>query len=240
MSTCIKNLLSVTFLDSIITSQWFGCFPHDAQAVLTNHSPIALGDVQIGDQLLTYDLISKSFQPTRVVSFLHRDEHQYSSWIEITLRKHNVIEPSKLRLTANHLIYRRSSRSVVSVFAGDIQPGDYVVADLTNSDPFCEVTQTKIINETLSRLSYGVYAPLTTSGSLIVDGVLVSCYAHFREEWLMNLVTLPLQADFYLRQFLGHFFSNSNEIQLGLHWYVEWLLQLGRNILPDSMFFSQL
>uniref|UniRef100_A0A183TS98 HintN domain-containing protein n=1 Tax=Schistocephalus solidus TaxID=70667 RepID=A0A183TS98_SCHSO len=221
--------------DSIIVSQWFGCFPGAALAMRPNGSVVPLSRVKIGDTILTYDLSKHDIQPTTVVSFLHRDEHQFSTWIRITFA-------SGLLLTANHLIYRRLSRNtetadVTSVFAKEIVPGDFILCSTTPREAFCEVLKVTEENGTLTGGSIGVYAPLTSSGTMLVDGVLVSCYAHVRYEWLARLATFPLRIYYFLVSQMN-LLQPSWPVEHGVHWFAELLLHYAKFILPGTIFFN--
>nr|VZI08217.1 unnamed protein product [Spirometra erinaceieuropaei] len=227
--------------DSIIVSQWFGCFPGAASAMRPNGSIVPLSQVKIGDTLLTYDLSKHAIQPTTVISFLHRDEHQFSTWINITFVMPSQ-HVSSLLLTGNHLIYRRLSRSsetddATSVFAKAIVPGDFIICSTNPVKAFCKVLRVSEVNGTLAGGSIGVYAPLTSSGTLLVDGVLVSCYAHVRYEWLARLATLPLRIYYFLVSQM-ELANPSWPVEHGVHWFAELLLHFAKFILPETIFFN--
>ncbi|KAH9285988.1 Desert hedgehog protein A [Echinococcus granulosus] len=216
--------------DSIITSQWFGCFPGSAHAMSATGTPIPLSALRIGDHVMTLDPRTYKLQPTRVTAFLHRDEHQYSPWIEITYFRKDETVPSKLRLTANHLIYRWQGGKT-SVFANQVQPGDEIACNLDNPEDLCQVESTRVVNSSLT--DTGVYAPLTRTGDMIIDGVFVSCFAHIRNDWLAQVAVLPLH-------FASTFFGlNLMEIQTGVHRYAELLLKIAQFLIPDQLFTSR-
>ncbi|VDN97084.1 unnamed protein product [Rodentolepis nana] len=217
--------------DSIITSQWFGCFPGSAQATSPKGTPVSLSDLQIGDSVMTLDPLTFKLYPTKIITFLHRDEHQYSPWIEITFLRDNSNAPSKIRLTANHLIHRwKGERS--TVFAEQIRPGDEIACNLDRPENLCRVESTSLVNSSLSET--GVYAPLTTSGDMIIDGVFVSCYAHIQNEWLARLATIPL----YIKSAI--FGQDLVEIHSGVHPYVDVLFKIAQFLMPNQLFTSLL
>ncbi|VDN10844.1 unnamed protein product [Dibothriocephalus latus] len=204
-------------------------------------SVVPLSQIKIGDTLLTYDLNKHAIQPTTVISFLHRDEHQFSAWIKITFEMPSQ-QVSSLLLTANHLIYRRLSRNtetadVTSVFAKEIVPGDFILCSTNPVEAFCEVVKVTEENGTLAGGSIGVYAPLTSSGTLLVDGVLVSCYAHVRYEWLARLATFPLRIYYFLMSQMS-LANPSWPVEHGVHWFAELLLHFSKFILPETIFFN--
>lgn len=176
---------------------------------------------------LSHDL--HTLQPTPVVAFLHRDEHQFSSWVEISFTTLKSQKNGTLRITANHLIYRWNDGKS-TVFASDIRPDDLIAS----AHGLYRVNSIRIVNSTL--YDYGVYAPLTASGDLIVDGILVSCFAEFKNEFLARTSVAPL----YLKYLLFEDSPLPTWPQNGIHYYVEWLLRIARFILPDSLFFSNM
>ena len=91
-------------------------------------------------------------------------------------------------LSPQHLIFRKqnSTSSVSVIFASEIEPGDLVS---NGSDSFDEtVIRVTMVTEK------GVYAPLTLEGTMIVDGVLVSCYASWHSHDAAHLAMAPLRA----------------------------------------------
>ena len=183
-------------------------------------APFPLSALQIGDQVMTLDPQTYEPRSTEIIAFLHRDEHQYSPWIELTFSQKFDSTLSTLRLTANHLIYRwRGVKS--TVFANQIRPGDEILCNLERPDLLCRVHSTQVVNSTLTET--GVFAPLTASGDILIDGVFVSCYAHIQNEWLARITTLP----FY--RIAPWFGLNFQEIHTGVHQYVGF-------IIPDQLF----
>lgn len=191
--------------------------------------PIPLSSLRIGDHVMTLDPRTLKLRPTKVTAFLHRDEHQYSPWVEIAYFRKDESTPSKLRVTANHLIYRWQGGKT-SVFANQLRPGDEIACNFNHHEDLCQVEATRIVNSSLTET--GVYAPLTRTGDLIIDGVYVSCFAHICNDWLAQLAVLPLH-------FISAFFGlNSMEIQTGVHHYAESLFKIAQFLIPDQLFTS--
>ena len=76
--------------------------------------------------------------------------------------------------------------SLASVFANEIEEGDKLVSWKGSKTTEVEVVAVEHIGET------GVWAPLTTEGTLLVDGLLASCYAYFSQT-LSDLVLVPFK-----------------------------------------------
>ena len=73
------------------------------------------------------------------------------------------------------------------IFACDAKPGDYV----TTVSPK-KAVPIKIENIDNIR-KQGVYAPLTESGTIVVDDILASCYASFLNHSVAHLAFGPLR-----------------------------------------------
>ncbi|KFU88487.1 Indian hedgehog protein, partial [Chaetura pelagica] len=79
------------------------------------------------------------------------------------------------------------------------------------------------------RRDVGVYAPLTRHGTLVVDGVVASCFALVQEQHLAQLAFWPLR--------LYHSLMGWPGVQGdGVHWYSGLLYHLGRLLLPPDSF----
>ena len=91
-------------------------------------------------------------------------------------------------LTGNHLIFRTSmpDGSLESVFADQIEEGDKLIS----------WKGSKMTEETVVRVEptseKGIWAPLTMEGTLIVDGLLASCYASFSHD-VSDLALAPVK-----------------------------------------------
>ena len=91
-------------------------------------------------------------------------------------------------LTGNHLIFRYSvaDGALESVFADQIEEGNKLVS----------WKESKIAEETVVAVEpakeRGIWAPLTMEGTLLVDGLLASCYASFSHAQ-SDLVLAPVK-----------------------------------------------
>eukprot|EP00928_Gymnodinium_smaydae_P028321 TRINITY_DN21617_c0_g1_i1.p1 TRINITY_DN21617_c0_g1~~TRINITY_DN21617_c0_g1_i1.p1 ORF type:complete len:195 (+),score=37.66 TRINITY_DN21617_c0_g1_i1:520-1104(+) len=82
----------------------------------------------------------------------------------------------QLRVTAKHLVFITSPGGVrTEKYAEDLQPGDELLVTFTGGDG--TIPSTVLASGRDSGTS-GVYAPLTPSGTIVVDGVVASNYAN--------------------------------------------------------------
>ncbi|XP_068737204.1 tiggy-winkle hedgehog protein-like [Montipora capricornis] len=158
------------------------CFPGISRVTLESGDSITLEQLRVGDRVRTLGTNGETTYG-EVITFLHRETEKQAEFCKLEISGGNTI-----LLSPQHLIFRkRNSSSVISaIFASEIEPGDLVS---NGSSSFYEaVTRVTMVMEK------GVYAPLTSQGTMLVDGVLVSCYASWPSHDTAHLVMAPLRA----------------------------------------------
>ena len=129
------------------------------------------------------------------------------------------------------------------VYASDLQQDDLlIIADITNQ------TGLKLakVGKVETRVFSGLYAPLTAQGNLVVDNVLVSCYAvHYSHTlshlafapirlWNNILDTLPSLAA--LERFKSADVNGFDDLdENGIHWYAKGLHSMVDKIMPSQL-----
>ena len=130
----------------------FGCFPEDATVQVEHHSaPVLMKDLQVGDRVWT-----NKQEYSTVYAFGHRLPEQEHEFVQLTT-KQGVVQ-----LTGEHLIYLNGKQNPVR--ADSVQPGQVL------QSPPARVLDTTTVT------GKGLYAPFTTSGSIVVNGVAASSY----------------------------------------------------------------
>ncbi|KAF3857037.1 hypothetical protein F7725_008896 [Dissostichus mawsoni] len=140
---------------------------------------------------------------------------------------------ASLSLTAAHLVFVSEGncteemlpRSLRSVYASDAQIGQCVVVQTGGEGRLSRVKRVTL------RASRGAFAPLTQQGTLMVNGVLVSCYAVVEQHALAHWAFSPLRI---LHSWTG--FTGSHQNHEGVHWYSLLLHWLGRKVLDPERF----
>ena len=74
----------------------------------------------------------------------------------------------------------------------------------------------------------GAYSPLTKEGTIIVDGVLSSCYAHSPDHDVAHFVLTPLR---WFPDIIHWIFGEN----IGMPFYVEIAAYFGNMIIPQSV-----
>jgi len=160
------------------------CFPAGAVMRGDDGKPIQMSDLAVGAQVHAAGSVD------RVTNFIHHDRDQEETFLRL------ITEKGTLELSPNHLVFLKAADgSRKSVFAEAVSTGDM----LFHRDGHAQVAAIEPFK------SRGVYAPLTRSGEVEVNGFHTSCYASFPSHEAAHAVMLPLH---YLPANTG-----------GVHWY---------------------
>lgn len=193
--------------------------------MITEDGSIATIDqLKIGDKVLAQSE-SGTLIYSRVVMFMdHKPDIFINNYVVIEME--NPLR--RIELTKRHLIFAsKANTTFQTIFAEKIKPGDLVkVLSPTNSS---ELITAKVTKVSLQR-KRGAFAPLTEEGTILVNGVLASCYALTENQNTAHMSFLPWRKAF---DFTKHF--SSTKIQTGLHWYVRILRTINRYLgaLPE-------
>ena len=169
--------------------------------------------LEIGDEILARNSRSQ-LEYSKVLMFLDLDAFASKLYYFIKTETDAVIA-----LTESHLIYvaDRPTDEPDVEFAAYVKTGMYIMVpeqtvigrsgdDLVSNDipeivnslehkPIKDQGAFRLVRvvEVKSEMRSGAYAPLTSEGSMIVDGVVVSCYAHMINQNLAHFGFLPVR-----------------------------------------------
>eukprot|EP00092_Neocalanus_flemingeri_P071049 GFUD01087279.1.p1 GENE.GFUD01087279.1~~GFUD01087279.1.p1 ORF type:complete len:286 (-),score=37.20 GFUD01087279.1:79-936(-) len=182
-----------------------GCFP--GSSVLTLRSGIRknMTEIQIDDEVLVHGL--GIFQP--ILGFLDLNHGKETDFIHIKTNMSTAIS-----LTPSHIIFTQSTEEgkMIKKYAGKVMLGDVIF----NAEQGKNAEVIKISKFS----SVGYYAPLTKSGTLVVDGYLASCYASY-PHWVAHTALYPA------RTWPGIFLGDTQE---GTGTYLTMLKTLGNMV----------
>ncbi|MEE6471345.1 hypothetical protein FKM82_009245 [Ascaphus truei] len=199
-----------------------GCFPGTATVTMASGQRKPLFELRHGDNILTTDETGQ-LTPTEVLLFLDRDQDKLAMFVVVEAEGH----PHRLLLTPLHLLFvaRDPSAGFLPIFAHQIQVGDLVQT---------HVNGTQLLPSRVVRVSrqegIGVYAPLTAHGTLLVDGVLTSCYAIVKWHQVAHSSFAPLR----LLHSVSYIFPGVIGGE-GVHWYCHFLYVLAKQVLGWDM-----
>ena len=157
-SVCMKYTCATTVRS-------ISCFAGSSQITLEDGTIKALSDIQIGDKVL----VNKNNLYEPVLSFIHSQRQGQFSFLAISIQSLLSNSSSTIFISANHLIFDFDSGK--AIFAGKLHVGDRV--QFIDND---KIVPGEIIDIQLTK-QQGYYAPLTTSGTIVVNGVVASNYA---------------------------------------------------------------
>jgi len=136
------------------------CFSGSSTMIVHDRGEIEMKNVCVGDKVLT----KYGYEP--VYGFAHRDETSVSGFLVIYS---TVSKSNPLMITSEHLLMVNDT----FVPAERIRKGDVLQSSLILESP---VTHIESVT-----MPAGLYAPLTPSGTLLVNGVHVSSYVSLQK-----------------------------------------------------------
>ena len=207
---------------------------------------IPMKNLRVGDVVLaveerrdgSFDIIE-----TEVIVFLDRKPNAEGvNYIHLSARTTDG-ESMEINMTPNHLLFvlpRDPDCALVpcepvSMHAGAIQAGAIIFVRTIASDG-----KSKIVSATVEKVAYqkhtGAYAPLTKSGTILVDNVVVSSYAlgdaaNKITHSAAHAAFSPVRVLYELGRVAGTVLPTWHEgkipsYQDGVHWYAEALTSL--------------
>ncbi len=197
------------------TDQITKCFSSDSTVqIKSTKERKSMKNLQIGDQVLV-DINKQGqhvYEP--IYSFIHASSHGIYDYLKIFVE--NNFEQT-LIISSNHLVYRFNQTN--PVFAGHLKIGDQL--QMISNEGF--IQNGTIRNIQLIK-SQGYYAPLTRSGKLVVDGIVVSNYATVANHQLAHLAMQPYR---WWIQWMG---SSSSLYPESIHSYCQCLYYIVQQI----------
>ncbi|KAF1579507.1 UNVERIFIED_CONTAM: Indian hedgehog protein, partial [Eudyptes pachyrhynchus] len=201
-----------------------GCFPGRALATLEDGARTPLWALRPGQRVLAMDGAGR---PTYsdFLAFLDKEPRALTSFHVIETRE----PPRRLALTPTHLLFVAENASAPAArfrptFASHVRPGHFVLVAVGGGG-----LQPAEVVGVRNRRDVGAYAPLTRHGTLVVDGMVASCFALVQEQHLAQLAFWPLRLYHSLVGWPG---AQGD----GVHWYSGLLYRLGRLLLPPDSF----
>ena len=200
------------------------CFPPDA-VVYTRNGPLKMKNIELNDEVLAVNA-SKALVYSPVITMLDVDDDSFINYTVIETSDGHVIQ-----LTSSHLIYRTQSPNNIfnakkiempssPVFASAVIKGDAMFVTVDGKIEAKEVMHTSI------KWLKGAYAPLTKEGTVVVNGIVSSCYATINDHDLAHKVFGPLR---YINDVLPSFMHKKQK--KGISWYPMLLQKFGGFVL---------
>jgi len=135
------------------------CFSADTWVETESRGHVQVKSLLEGDRLRALDVATGDLVFSKFVTYGHDDADMWVHYVQLT-----TASGKQLKISDTHLILKSSGEFV---FAGELQEGDV----LENEERIVSVDEA---------LEKGAYAPLTEHGTLVVNGLVASCYSSFR------------------------------------------------------------
>uniref|UniRef100_A0AC35EUB6 Uncharacterized protein n=1 Tax=Panagrolaimus sp. PS1159 TaxID=55785 RepID=A0AC35EUB6_9BILA len=153
----------------------FLCFSGDTLVTTLNGYHKRLDNLKIDEWVLSAGG-NVSLGYSKVTSWIHRMPKVEAEFIKFTLE-----DGKHLKITNKHYIYRGNCSSVnLSVEVNDATNDMVYAEDIKSTDCLFVQKDTQLIETRISKIETvkekGIYAPLTDSGNIVVNGILASCY----------------------------------------------------------------
>ncbi|KAK3546590.1 hypothetical protein QTP70_030473, partial [Hemibagrus guttatus] len=200
-----------------------GCFPGSARVRLKDGALKEVKDLKAGDEVLAADE-SGNLVYSEVIMFVDRDLAKRRAFHVIETRKPAM----RISLTAAHLLFVVQNSTLTETFASDVTPGQEVMMLEEGGRRLRAITVDRVHQEELE----GSFAPLTGHGTIVVDDVLASCYAAVQNQKLAHLAFAPVRFVHNVAPFL----FNTPAQDDGVHWYSDFMYQIGTRILGRAAF----
>ena len=135
-------------------------------------------DLTIGQEILTLRKGKPILTP--FLGWIHRDSTEATHFVALQT------ETQKICLTPKHVIFRRKHGQKTGTgstsFADQVEEGDHLQV---LSSGMAKVRWEAVLSIQVET-KRGIFAPLTSTGTLLVDNVLASCYANFRHQSVVS------------------------------------------------------
>jgi len=156
-----------------------GCFPGDSLVVLKGGLEKRMDHLRIGDVVTT--LQNDKLETTEVLGFLDKKKNSTGKYLNLITE-----DGSSLFISERHTMFVREDGITKSVLGQDVKKGDQVIVSHQNGIGFSAVKEIIVSYKT------GAYVPLTSAGTLLVDGVLVSSYTNV-DHYLAHKLATPVR-----------------------------------------------
>jgi len=152
------------------------CFPGEAVVLVDGKGEVPLARLRTGEMVLVERQGQLGYEP--VLTFLHAIQGGSGKSMSFVTVIHTNGE---FRASAAHIILVKEGLSQRRILVGQLQVGDEVF-NAVNQDAVWVLKPSRVVAIRRSSTKSGMYAPLTSSGTIVVDGVVASNYASSSEE----------------------------------------------------------
>jgi len=177
-----------------------GCYPGSAIFIDRHGCRRQMDSLDLGDEVQV--IINNEIRAEPVITFIHRQPEVMQEFLKITTEKNNI-----LTITEDHLLFVEKIGKATAIPARNVKVGDILYVRAGHSvEKDAVLTISKVYEK-------GVYAPVTLSGTILVNDVHTSCYfdvlshewshramgvvraAHYVSPWILQWISGVGQKD---------------------------------------------
>ena len=140
-----------------------GCYPGSAIIYDSNFRARRIESLQVGDEVLV--ITKNGIQSDPVITFIHRQPEVVEEFLKIVTTKEKI-----LLITADHLLFVELTGQATAIPARDVKVGDTVYVRGSHG------SEKDLVRSISTVYEKGAYAPVTLSGTILVNDVHTSCY----------------------------------------------------------------
>ena len=140
-----------------------GCYPGSAIIYDSNSRARPIESLQVGDKVLT--ITKNGIKSDTVITFIHRQPEIVEEFLKIVTKKKKI-----LPITADHLLFVELMGQATAIPARDVKIGDTVYVRGSHG------SEKDLVQSISTVYEKGAYAPVTLSGTILVNDVHTSCY----------------------------------------------------------------
>ena len=140
-----------------------GCYPGSAIIYDSNSRARRIESLRVGDKVLV--ITKNGIQSDPVITFIHRQPEIVEKFLKIVTKKEKI-----LLITADHLLFVELMGQVTAIPARDVKVGDTVYVRGSHG------SEKDLVQSISTVYEKGAYAPVTLSGTILVNDVHTSCY----------------------------------------------------------------
>ena len=143
-----------------------GCYAASATFVDVAGRRRQMESLLLGEEVKV--ITKKGVTSKPVITFIHRQPDLFQEFLQITTLRYK----KNLKITEDHLIFVEKNGKEAAIPARDVKIGDMVYVKVGGKE-MLEKDAVQCVSIVFER---GVYAPVTLSGTILVNDVYTSCY----------------------------------------------------------------
>jgi hypothetical protein len=172
-----------------------GCFSASSTVEIEGKGVVRMEDIKVGDRVRVVGSATTATGQTKsiyetIYSFGHRQVDAKAQFLQIhttTTDDSQLIHQQTLEITPEHLVFvadledkSKVAGRVKPVRADSLQVGDRLV--LAATDDETPGSDAAVVTKISTVEKVGLYMPLTSSGTIVVSGILASTYVSLQDE----------------------------------------------------------